>query len=68
MVPTRGLEAIGGPRIPTRDESLICRMHVPIDLAAVLCFGELCQCTLLGDSCLEIARFGGIWSCALIFL
>jgi hypothetical protein len=32
-----GLNKGGGPRIPTSDEGLIYRMHVPIDLAAVSC-------------------------------
>lgn len=31
----------GGPRVPTRAEILIDRMHVPIDLAAVSCSGRL---------------------------
>jgi hypothetical protein len=38
----------GGPRIPTRDEGLICRMHVPIGLAAVLCSERLHRRTSLG--------------------
>jgi hypothetical protein len=46
---------------------LICRIHVPIDLAEVSCFGRLHRHTPLGDSCLEIAGSGGIWSCAPIF-
>jgi hypothetical protein len=57
----------GGPRIPTRDEGLICRIHVPIDLAVVACSGRLRQRTPLGGSCLESAGSGGIWSCAPVF-
>jgi hypothetical protein len=57
-----------GPRIPTRNEGLICQMHVPIDQAAVLCSERLHRRTPLDDSYLEIVGSGRFLSCTPIFL
>jgi hypothetical protein len=45
---------------------MICQMHVYIDFAEMLFSGRLCRRTRL-VTCLEIARSGGIRSCAPIF-
>jgi hypothetical protein len=57
----------GGPRVPTCAKTKICRLSAPIDLARVSCSGRLHRQTPLDDSCLDIARSGGIRSCVPVF-
>jgi hypothetical protein len=56
-----------GLRIPTHAKMLIYRMPIPIDLVALSCSRRLPRRTPLDDSCLEIARSGGIRSFAPMF-
>jgi hypothetical protein len=63
-----GLNKGGGPRISSCAKMEICQMHVPSNLIGRSCSGRLRRRTPLGDSCLEIARSGGIQSCAPILL
>jgi hypothetical protein len=57
----------GCPRVPTRSKMKSLQMDVTIDLTEVFCFGMLRWRTPIDDSCLEMARLGGIQSCAPIF-
>jgi hypothetical protein len=57
----------GGPRVPSRFKMIIYQMSVYIDLTRVSCFGRLYWRTLLGTSCLEIARSDEIRSGAPMF-
>jgi hypothetical protein len=57
----------GGPRVPTRAKTIICRMPILNDLAGVLCYRRLRRRTPLGDLCLEIAGSCGIRFCAPVF-